>query len=362
MAEALKEMFNEKFYEKLGNDFCKASPGFKIEKFLKELLLNNDQRSLNERMRNTSQVLQKHLPASFEKCIELMVQVIPNYKGTYTACLFPDFVGLYGLDNFDLSMQALSHFTQYGSSEFAIRNFLLQDFDRTIKVMNQWAENDNLHVRRLASEGSRSRLPWSFKLERVINQPQITESIIEKLKTDPELYVKKSVANHLNDISKDNPEWMLKKLKHWDLKNEHSKWIMKHACRTLIKKGNKSSLSLFGFEDKALVRVENLIVAKKEINIGESQQFEFEIVSQKNKTQKLVVDFSVDYRKKNGKSATKVFKLKEFVLNPKQTAKVLKSHRFQNFSTRKHYPGIHTISILINGKLMNVVSFELVEV
>lgn len=360
MADPLKELFNKSFYQKLALEFSKADKNFHPDKFVKDVVVKLDELSLNERMRNTSIVLKKHLPQDYKKSLEIMNTVIPNLQRGYTTLVFPDFVGLYGHDDFKSSMQALKHFTQFGSSEFAIREFLKRDFTKTIKVMNTWAEDKNHHVRRLASEGSRARLPWSFKLDEVINDPKITQSILEKLNTDTELYVKKSVANHLNDISKDNAEWMLQALKNWDTKNTHTAWIIKHACRTLIKKGNTESLSLFNFEKNSKVKIENFKLSKAKLKIGEALQFEFDLISEKNTSQKLVVDFAVHYVKKSGELSHKVFKLKELLLSSRQTVHITKKHRFENFSTRQHYPGKHIIEIMVNGKSIQSKSFELV--
>jgi len=281
MAEQLKEMFNSKFYEQLAHQFNKVDKHFHPHKFVQEVIADLPQLSLNQRLRNTSVVLKKHLPVDYKRSLEIMFEVIPHLKTGYTTLVFPDFVGLYGHDDFDTSMQALKYFTSFGSSEFAIREFLKRDFNKTIKVMQQWAKDKDPHVRRLASEGSRPRLPWSFKLDEVIKHPDKTLPVLEILKTDEELYVKKSVANHLNDISKDNTEWMLRVLKQWDDKDPHTLWIKKHASRSLIKKGNAASLSLFNFEKDTKVKIEKFKLDKPLIKLGEALQFEFDLVSQK---------------------------------------------------------------------------------
>lgn len=359
MADALKEMFNKKFYEQLAQEFNKVDKIFHPEKFVKDVTKNIEQYSLNERMRNTSIVLKNYLPYDYKKSLELLFKVIPNIKRDYTSLIFPDFVGLYGHNDFNISMEALKHFTQFGSSEFAIREFLKRDFNKTIKVMNVWAEDKNHHVRRLASEGCRPRLPWSFKLDEVIKNPKTTLSILEKLNADEELYVRKSVANHLNDISKDNTDWMLQILNGWDKSNQNTYWIIKHASRTLIKKGNIQSLSLFDFEKNAKVNVANFKLNNSKLNLGEVLQFDFDVISEKSKAQKLVIDFAVHYVKKSGERSAKVFKLKEIDLKPKQTISISKKHRFQDFSTRKHYSGKHIIEILINGVSVHKKQFEL---
>lgn len=361
MADALKNMFNKGFYRELATELHKADKHFHPDKFIKNVTLNSEHLSLNQRLRNTSVVIKKHLPDNYKKSIEILSNTIPHIDKGYTTLIFPDFVGLYGHDHFDTSMEALKYFTQFGSSEFAIREYLKKDFSKTIKVMHKWAGDKNHHVRRLASEGSRPRLPWSFKLDEVIQNPELTLPILEKLKADNEPYVKKSVANHLNDISKDNTDWMLKVLTSWDKANAHTLWIIKHASRTLIKKGNKESLLLFDFEKNAKVEVRSFKLDKQKLRLGDSLVFELDIHSQKPKAQKLVVDYAIHYYKKNGVLLPKVFKLKELILPGNTTAHLSKKHRFQDFTTRKHYPGKHAVEILINGRIAAHKQFELIE-
>ncbi len=349
MADALKDMFNKKFYERLAAGFSIADKKFNAGKFVKEVLKDTEELSLNQRLRNTSVILQKHLPADYKKAAALILEVAPTFGG-YTALVFPDFVGLYGHDHVDLSLDALKELTSYSSSEFAIREYLKRDLNKTIKVMYKWAEHKNQHVRRLASEGSRPRLPWSFSLEQIAKNPELTQPILERLKADPELYVKKSVANHLNDFSKNQSDWMLNLINSWDKKNEHTAWIIKHASRTLIKKGDARSLAVFDFEKNAKVKVEHLAIKKNKIKLGEQLEFSFDVSSGKNKSQKLVIDYAIHYAKKSGEQSRKVFKLKELELKPNAIEKVAKKQMFKDFTTRKHYAGKHVLEIIVNGK------------
>jgi 3-methyladenine DNA glycosylase AlkC len=350
MAEALKNMFDKKFYERLAQEFYKADKNFHPQKFVKEVMVGLDERSLNQRMRNTSIVLKNHLPADYKKTVDLLLEVAPAFKAHYTGFLFPDFVGQYGHGDFKTSIAALKQLTQYGTAEFAIREFLKRDFDKTLSVMKKWAADENYHVRRLASEGCRPRLPWSFNLEEVVKNPETTKPILEILKADDALYVKKSVANHLNDFSRLHPDWMLKLIGSWDKTNEHTAWIIKHASRTLIKKGDARSLAIFDFEKNAKVAVENFKLKQSKIKLGDAFTFDFNIISEKSKAQKLVVDYVIHYQKKSGELFPKVFKLKELILEGKQTVSISKSHRFMDFTTRKHYAGKHLVELMVNGK------------
>jgi 3-methyladenine DNA glycosylase AlkC len=288
-----------------------------------------------------------------------MKEVIPNMHRGYTSLVFPDYVGLYGLNHFDISMDALQYFTSFGSSEFAIREFLRKDFNRTIDVMYKWSRNDDHHVRRLSSEGSRPRLPWSFKLDDVIKNPSVTQPILENLKADPELYVKKSVANHLNDLSKDSPSFMLNLVKEWNHSDPHTSWIVKRACRNLIKQGDKTSLSFFAFEKNVKVAVPDLKLDKTKVKMSDSLKFSFTVESKKSTEQKIVVDYKIHFQKKSGGTSPKIFKLKEINLAPKQQVAIVKRQHFKDLTTRKHFPGQHTLDILINGKVMASKKFSL---
>ena len=343
-------MFNKKFYEQLAREFNKVEKSFSASSFVNDVTENLHELLLNERMRNTSIVLKDHLPAEFNEAVEVMKKVIPTIERGYTTLAFPDFVGLYGQENFEISMEALKYFTSFGSSEFAIRTFLKKDFDKTITVMKKWAKDKNHHVRRLASEGSRPRLPWSFKIDEVIKNPDSTREILEILNTDTELYVKKSVANHLNDISKDNTDYMLRLINKWDKKNENTAWIIKHASRTLIKKGDARSLAVFDFEKNPKIDIKNFKILSPKIRLGQKLKFGFDVVSQKNKTQKLVIDYIIHYQKKSAALSAKVFKLKEIDLQPKQKINISKEQLIKDFSTRKHHKGKHLVEIMVNGK------------
>ncbi|HEY1039072.1 MAG TPA: DNA alkylation repair protein [Bacteroidia bacterium] len=350
--EPLKEMFNLSFYKRFAEEIGKVDKNFHPAKFVKDVTANFEELSLNQRMRNTSVQLHRHLPHSYKKQIEICRKVIPNAPRGYVSLVFPDFVGLYGKEDFDTSLDALKYFTSFGSSEFAIREFLKLDFKRTIKVMEKWADDKDHHVRRLASEGSRARLPWSFKLEEVIKNPKSTLVILEKLKCDEELYVKKSVANHLNDLSKDNPGTMLSIVKAWDKGNAHTAWIVKHASRSLIKKGNADSLSVFDFEKNVRVKLDQLKLNKAKLKLGETLAFGFDLISEKKTPQKLVVDYVIHYMKKGGELSPKVFKLKELNLQPGKTEHISKQQMLKDFTTRKHYAGKHIVEVMVNGKVM----------
>lgn len=358
--EPLKEMFNEAYYQKLVKMVASVYPALNKKSIYGQLTDGITGRSLNERLRHTAYILQQHLPARFEAAIGILDQVIPRMDRGYTALVFPEFVARFGLDHTEYSMEVLKRYTIYGSSEFAIREFLKKDFEKSLSIMLTWLDDPNPHVRRLVSEGSRPRLPWSFKLDAVVLDPGLTKPVLNALRADPELYVKKSVANHLNDIAKEHPEYMLGLVRQWDLNNVHTAWIVRHASRSLVKQGHQAALRLLNVKSRIDLAILKFRINSTRINLGQTLQFEFYLKSKSKKEQKLIVDYILHYRKKAGGLSPKVFKLKEIVLLAGSEVFISKSQRIIDFTTRKHYPGRHKLSIQVNGNVLKSVEFNLV--
>jgi len=351
-------MFNRAYYKNLAQVFASVYKPFKSEDFVKMVTENLEQLSLNERMRNTSLVLHNHLPENFASTMDIMKEAIPHLKGGYTNLVFPDYVAQFGQSDFSLSLNALKFFTQFGSSEFAIRTFLKQDLRSTLNVMYTWANDENEHVRRLASEGSRPRLPWSFKLDAIIENPSLTTPILQTLKADTALYVRKSVANHLNDITKDSPEHVLKLVKGWDQAHPHTAWIIKRGCRSLLKQGDQKSMAIFNLTKKIEIAIKNFSINKSTLRLNDVLIFQFNLVSHKKTNQRLMVDYRIHYSKKSGIQLPKVFKLKELELKPSETVAIKKQQRFQDFTTRKLHSGMHLLEIVVNGNVVAKKKFE----
>ncbi len=358
--EPLKEMFGLTYYKNLSRVVASVYKPFRAEAFLREVTTGLLDLSLNQRMRHTSLVLHRHLPASYPKTLGILKDVISQLNTGYTALVFPDYVSVYGQHDPATSIEALKFFTSFGSSEFAIRTFLKQDLAQTLPVLYTWSADENLHVRRLASEGSRPRLPWSFKLDAIIAKPALTAPILENLKADEELYVRKSVANHLNDISKDSPEYVLKLVKGWDKTHPHTAWIVKRGCRSLLKEGDKKSMAVFGLTAKPQVAIKNFALSPTLIRLNEQLQFQFSLVSKKSTSQKLMIDYRIHYVKKSGVRLPKTFKLKEMVVKPGEVISISRKQRFQDFTTRTHYSGSHILEILVNGEVVETKKFKFV--
>ena len=359
MAEALKEMFNAAYYRQLADAVHSVLPRFDRSAFLRDVSKDLAQRELNARLRQTSVSLQRHLPKAFPAAVEVLREVAPRMPKGYTALVYPDFVGLYGLDTPATSLEALHYFTSFGSSEFAVREFIRRDVKGTLKVMRRWAVDPNEHVRRLASEGSRPRLPWSFRLDAMVKDPRLTAPILHALRTDPAFYVRKSVANHLNDVAKDHPEHMLDVLYAWTVEHPHTAWIAKHACRNLIKQGHPRALALFAFERNTAVRASPLRLRSTHLRLGDVLELSVTLTSAADRAQKLVVDYRIHYRKADGRSSAKVFKWKEPILQAGEAITLTKRQRIQDLSTRKHHAGDHRVELLVNGEVEASAHFDL---
>lgn len=357
---ALKEIFNASRFRHIAEQTSAVHPAFDAKRFLSFALPGLEELTLLQRLRRMTESLHATLPSDYRKTLEILRQLAPRIQHNFVSIVLPDYVALYGLEDFEASMKALKFFTVFGSSEFAVREFLRRDLSRTLAVMEEWSRDPDEHVRRLASEGCRPRLPWSFRLELLIADPSPVAPILENLKADPSLYVRKSVANHLNDITKDHPSWVLDRLKNWSIENPHTAWIAKRALRTLIKRGDRRALALIGAGHKAKVHVHDFLVQPRKVKLGGRVTLSFRLQSKSSKPQRLVVDYVVHYVKKSGGTSGKVFKLKELTLAPGASITLAKTQSIRDFTTRVHHPGRHAVELMVNGEKLARDFFDLV--
>jgi 3-methyladenine DNA glycosylase AlkC len=312
-----------------------------------------------QRLRRMTESLHAALPGDYRRNVGILHELAPRLPSGFVTLFLPDYVAVYGRTHTAVSMDALKYFTRFGSAEFAIREFLRDDLKGTLATLTRWATDENEHVRRLASEGTRPRLPWSFHLPAIARDPELAAPILESLRADPSLYVRKSVANHLNDVTRAHPDWVLKRLGKWPLDNAHTAWIAKRALRTLIKAGDRRALTVIGAGRKARIRVMQFKVSPARVRLGERVSFVLEFASTASTAQRLVVDFAVHYVKKSGASTAKVFKWKEISVGARETAVLRRSQVIRDFTTRKHHAGRHVVDLLVNGDKQASASFDL---
>jgi len=240
--------------------------------------------------------------------------------------------------------------TQYSSSEFAIRPFIIKYPEKTMSQMLKWSKHDNFHVRRLASEGCRPRLPWAMAISSFKNNPEPILPILNNLKNDESEYVRRSVANNLNDISKDHQVIVLSLAKSWLNLSTETDWVVKHACRSLLKKGNIDVLALFGLTPPEHIQLCDFICEEK-VKFGSSIHFSALLIS----TQPLGlcrIEYRLYFQKANGTVSPKVFKISESMI-PAHQKKISRAHSFRPITTRTYYRGLHQLELLINGVAMD---------
>jgi len=323
-----------------------------------------DRLELMARGRQICMNLGKYLPEDYGEAISILDKVIKSHVSMEIFSL-TDFIEVFGQEekDWDISIGAMERFTQYSSAEFTVRPFIINHEERMMAQMYAWSKHKNEHVRRLSSEGCRPQLPWGQALVKFKKDPAPILPILEQLKTDISLYVRKSVANNLNDISKTHPDLVAKLAKDWYGKDEKTDWIVKHACRTLLKKGNRDVLAIFGYHETASVDVQDFSLETPTasgvptVQIGDEITFSFTIAIKE--ATKVRLEYGIDYVKANGKRNRKIFQISEIALKANQKKLYTKNHSFADLSTRKHYPGIHSITLIVNGAERGTLDFEL---
>ncbi|TLS54209.1 DNA alkylation repair protein [Paenibacillus antri] len=348
MADALKEMYSRVFFEGMAAKVAEAYPPFDVEAFLGRVFAPDwESLALKQRMRRGAEALRPGLPAAYEDALDVVLDAAERCGSGFPYMMFPDFVEVYGLDDPERSIPALARLTKYSSSEFAVRPYLVKYRERTLAAMREWAKSDDEHVRRLASEGCRPRLPWGMALAAFKRDPSPIVPILEALKRDPSEYVRRSVANNLNDVSKDHPALALDIARSWLGEHPHTDWIAKHACRTLLKKCVPEALALFGVGDAGGVRVERFETSTG-VAAGGVFEASFVLSVDGPAPRKLRVEYAIDYVKANGSRSRKLFKLSEREFPPGETSMSFRQS-FRDMTTRKHYPGEHVAAIVANG-------------
>jgi len=356
-----KNWFNADLYRKVAELVAAEAPGFDRARFLQLTLTGLEDRELMERMRQTAIALEAALPGTYQEKLAVLRALAPRVGQGFVALACSEFVARYGLAEAATSLEALRFFTRFGSAEFAVRPFLQRDLAGTLAVLQTWARDPDEHVRRLASEGSRPRLPWGLRLTELVRDPRPTEPLLTLLKDDPALYVRKSVANHLNDIAKDHPEWMLDLVSNWDRTKPGTAWVVRHALRTLVKRGHPRALALCGARVAAAaqVRVVHFTASPRRIKLGGRLQLTVELVSTAPATETLIVDYVIHYVKANGSASPKVFKWSQPELLPGATLTLTKRQTIRDFTTRRHHPGRHRVELQINGQRLAETAFVL---
>lgn len=362
---ALKDIYSPSFYDRFSEILTKTVPEFDKQRFI-ELIFDADfsQKELKDRMRHTTRVLHHFFPADFGKAVLLIEAIIGQLRkenaveDSLPYIFLPDYIETYGLNDYKHSIRAIEFVTQFVSCEFAVRPFLLKYGDKMMDQMLQWSMHTDHKVRRLASEGSRPRLPWAMAIPALKKNPAACLMILENLKNDPSEWVRRSVANHLNDISKDHPEVVWSVAKAWKGSTKETDAIVKHACRTLLKQGHQDVLTLYNLVSEH-IRLEQFTLLTPKVSMGESLEFLLSIRNENDAGHTVRLEYGIYYRKQNGRLSKKVFKISEREYAPSEQATIRRKQKFVPITTRTFYAGRHQLSIIINGEEKQIVSFEL---
>lgn len=363
MATPLKYMYNPAYFEELCPVLSDCIPNFNCRDFIFRIFNNRwPDLELKERVRHIAMVLHQYLPQDFPLAVKHIVAVAKTLEARdrsqrFENIFLPDYIEVYGLEYPEESLTALEGVTKLVSAEFAVRPFLLRNPDKVMSFFHRWSLSDHENVRRLASEGCRPRLPWGIGLPMFKKDPSPVLPILETLKEDTSLYVRKSVANNLNDISKDHPALIIGLARKWKDNHPHTNWIIRHGCRSLLKKGNQQALALQGFHPERRAVISELLLAAKKVSVGGQLDFSFSFSSKEKEPATFRLEYAIDYRTATGKISRKVFKISEKTFPPEKKVTIERKRSFRDFTTRKHFTGKHHLSILANGKKLAATEF-----
>ncbi|AEV39551.1 DNA alkylation repair enzyme [Pseudovibrio sp. FO-BEG1] len=377
MAEPFKEVFNQASIQRVASALARVHPAFDSAGFMVEALEGLSDLELKERSLHLARCLRRYLPEDYSDALWIMMATLsaplamddePVWEhegdGLYGFITMPysDYVLLYGLEHFELSMAAMKEMTSRFSAEFAIRAFIERYEDEAMVLLTEWAKDESAHVRRLVSEGTRPRLPWGQRLKGFIEAPEKCLPLLEALKDDETEYVRRSVANHLNDISKDHPDLTAEVCKRWmEEPTEQRKRMVRHALRSNVKAAHLPSLAVLGYDPKH-AQVVSGELRDSRVEFGSKLSFAAEIANSSDLPISYMLDFVIYHRKANGILAPKVFKWKRGELRAGQTLSVTGQHSMRPITTRRYYDGEHKLAVLLNGVETPVGSFELVGV
>lgn len=348
------ELFNKKTVTVLATCIKNVYVPFNQVLFVSEALEQFVDLELKERMTALEQLIEKHIKKSYSETLEILLASFEYLPESYEGFVFGaylDFIMIKGCTDeyLEQSLYYMGEFTKVFSAEFAIRDFINNYPEETFKSLEKWSKSSNVDQRRLASEGTRQKLPWAKKINVAYKDPIF---LLDQLFCDRERYVTRSVANHLNDVSKLDPDFVVALLRRWKESEQQlpqeMTYIINHALRTSIKKGHSNTLEFLGYNQKPQIEVFEVNIENPQIIIGETLCFSFKIKAEAKED--LMIDYNINYPMANGKRSDKVFKIKKTTLSKGELLQVSKKHPFRVMTTKKLYSGLYRLSIQINGE------------
>lgn len=353
-------LFNAQGVRRLSRELQAVWPAFPQQTFETEVLAAFPDLELKARIFCIMRALRKTLPADYREAMDVILSALPPEAdptqsdkdyGEFIYAPYSEFVSHYGCSvaDLDFSLAALRTLTTRFSAEGPIRVFLNAFPAETLAALRVWSQDSHYHVRRLVSEGTRPRLPWFQKLTL---PPEAALPLLDQLHADPTRFVTRSVANHLNDLSKLDPTWVLEALTRWrqagQQRPEELDYMARHALRTLVKQGHGPTLAFLGYPSTPAVDVGPLQITTPQVAMGESLLFQCELVARE--AARLVVDYRLDFCTAKGGFSSKVFKLKNLKLEAGERLTLSKRHPLRVMTTRRLYPGEHRLTLQLNGQ------------
>lgn len=373
--EPFREVFNPTSIGAFVRTLAQHVPGLDADSFFAAALDGHDERSLMQRSDRLYHLLRQHLPQDFPQAAALLKKCLhPNCEGYTSATASPvlglqgwlvlpvtEFAGREGGSHLPLALELLAQCTMRFTSEFGIRHLWAAYPDQVMEIVRSWTSHENEHVRRLVSEGSRPFLPWGKRLPLFIAEPHRTLPLLHALLDDPSPYVRKSVANHLNDIARNHPE-LITDFAQQAMTNASParQRLLRHALRNLLKKGYPKALAIYRLSRPQLQHV-HLAVDPHEVRIGHAAEMVLDLSSASPQEQLLRIDLVVHFQKADGSLRPKVFRWKDLVLAAGTQHQARKSLSFRPITTRTYYPGPHRVEVQINGSIEAAADFTLID-
>jgi 3-methyladenine DNA glycosylase AlkC len=381
MAEPFKNLLGPAVVDAMARHLQRAGAstgaGFDAKRFRALSLAGLDALEMKARTHHLCAALERTLPADFGSAAAVMESALASMDDIDDATLdsptgaredglagwavwpLTEYVARHGLDNPPRALQALHAMTQRFTAEWAIRPFILAEPALSFDTLQHWSRDTSPHVRRLVSEGSRPRLPWGMVLKPLVQDPSPTLPLLRTLMDDKSPYVRRSVANHLNDIAKDHPHLVEAWLnEHLPSATPQRLALLKHASRTLVKKGHAGVLKALGVGDRFKGEA-SLALSARRARVGETLGFSLTLQSTSKKPQRLAIDYAVHHVKASGETSPKVFKGWTIELGAGEARSLHKKHSLKPITTRTYYPGTHLIDVMVNGAVVADASFTL---
>jgi len=361
VAEPFKLLINAALVQRAAARLALAWPEFDAARFAAQASAGLDALELKARALHVCAALEATLPADFEPAAALLERAMAEPEPLQGWILWPvgEFVARRGQGQPERALQVLHRLTQLFTAEFALRPFIVQHPALVFATLEQWTRDPSDQVRRLVSEGSRPRLPWGLQLKALIADPAPTLPLLRALQDDASETVRRSVANHLNDIAKDHPAVVADWLEtHLPAASPQRRALLRHASRTLVKRGDPRVLAAWGL-GQAFAGQVSLTLRPKRLVVGDSLDLQVTLSSRSRQPQKLALDYAVHHVKADGRRTPKVFKGWLLELGAGERRELSKRHSMRAVTTRRYHPGGHRVELLANGRVVAAAEFDL---